>query len=74
MTNKTLEIKTRLQNISNELGGGETDMSYLSAKLAYPYGDSRAHEVLLQSLDRISRLRDDVLQADDGQMAVQDTR
>lgn len=58
MTNKTLEIKTKLQNISNELGGGETDMSYLAAKLAYPYGDRRAHDVLLQSLDRISRLRE----------------
>lgn len=58
MTDKTLAIKSKLQNISNELGGGETDMSYLSAKLAYPYGDSRAHDVLLQSLDRISRLRE----------------
>ena len=51
MTNKTLEIKIKL-------GGGETDMSYLAAKLAHPYGDRRAHDVLLQSLDRISRLRD----------------
>lgn len=58
MTDKTLEIKTKLQNISRELGCGETDMSYLSAKLAHPYGDSRAHDVLIQSLDRISRLRE----------------
>lgn len=58
MTDKTLAIKSKLQNISNELGGGETDMSYLSAKLAYPYGDSRVHDVLIQSLDKISRLRE----------------
>ena len=29
MTDKTLVIKSKLQNISTELGGGETDMSYL---------------------------------------------
>lgn len=58
MTDKTLAIKSKLQNISNELGGGETDMSYLAAKLAHPYGDRRAHDVLLQSLDRISKLRE----------------
>lgn len=58
MTNKTLEIKAKLQNISTELGGGETDMSYLSAKLTPPYGDSRTHDVLIQSLDRISQLRE----------------
>lgn len=58
MTDKTLVIKSKPQNISNELGGGETDMSYLAAKLAHPYGDRRAHDVLLQSLDRISRLRE----------------
>ncbi|WP_337740190.1 hypothetical protein [Acidaminococcus timonensis] len=65
MTNKTLEIKAKLQNISTELGGGETDMSYLAAKLAHPYGDRRAHDVLLQSLDRISRLRDYLKQQED---------
>lgn len=58
MTDKTLEIKTKLQNISNALGYCETDMSYLSAKLAPPYGDGRTHYVLIQSLDRISRLRE----------------
>ncbi|WP_270441152.1 hypothetical protein [Acidaminococcus provencensis] len=58
MTDKTLVIKSKLQNISNELGGGETDMSYLAAKLAPPYGDGRTHDVLIQSLDRISRLRE----------------
>lgn len=58
MTDKTVEIKTKLQNISNELGCGETDLSYLSAKLAPPYGASRTHDVLIQSLDRVSRLRE----------------
>lgn len=58
MTDQNLTLKTKLQNISNELGCGETDMSYLSAKLAPPYGDGRAHDVLIQSLDRISRLRE----------------
>ena len=58
MTDKTLVIKSKLQNISTELGGGETDMSYLAAKLAHPYGDRRAHDVLLQALDRISKLRE----------------
>lgn len=58
MTSRTLNIKTRLQNLSNTLGEGESDFSYMASKLTAADGDARLHDVLIQALDRISKLRE----------------
>lgn len=58
MKENTHRIKSMLQNIGSEFGDAETDFSYLPAKLTDKSGDARLHGVLLQSLDRISRMRE----------------
>lgn len=66
MTSKTLNIKTRLQNLSNTLGEGESDFSYMASKLTTTDGDARLHDVLIQSLDRISKMREQLKHEEDG--------
>jgi hypothetical protein len=54
----SLEIKTHLQNLSNEMGCVETELSYMAAKLNPSSTRSQKHDVLIQALDRISKLRE----------------
>lgn len=43
----SLEIKTHLQNLSNEMGCVEKEMSYMAAKLRPDSSDETTHDVLL---------------------------
>lgn len=58
MNDTLLKLKVNLQNISNELGTAEAEFSYLSVKLKPSSTRSQKHDVLIQALDRISKLRD----------------
>ena len=58
MIEEQRELKGRLQKISNELGTAEAEFSYLSVKLKPSSTRSQKHDVLIQALDRISKLRD----------------
>lgn len=51
-------LKGRLQNLSTELGTAEAEFSYLSVKIRPNSTRETQHEVMIQALDRISRLRE----------------
>ncbi len=58
MNDTLLELKVNLQNISNALGTAEAEFAYLSMKINPPATRSQEHDVLIQALDRISKLRE----------------
>lgn len=58
MNDTLLELKVNLQNISNELGTAEAEFAYLSMKINPSSTRSQKHDVLIQALDRISKLRE----------------
>lgn len=58
MIEEQRELKGRLQNISNELGTAEAEFSYLAVKIKPSSTRSQKHDVLIQALDRISKLRE----------------
>lgn len=58
MNDTLLELKVNLQNISNELGTAEAEFAYLSIKINTAATRSQKHDVLIQALDRISKLRE----------------
>ncbi|MDO5598432.1 MAG: hypothetical protein Q4F92_08885 [Acidaminococcus sp.] len=61
----SLEIKTHLQNLSNEMGCVETELSYMAAKLRPDSSDEATHDVLLQAIDRVSHTRDKLKDEED---------
>lgn len=61
----SLEIKTHLQNLSNEMGCVETELSYMAAKLRPDSSDETTHDVLLQAIDRVSHTRDKLKDEED---------
>lgn len=61
----SLEIKTYLQNMSNEMGCVETELSYMAAKLRPDSSDEMTHDVLLQAIDRVSHTRDKLKDEED---------
>lgn len=58
MNDTLLDLKVNLQNISNELGTAEAEFAYLSTKINPTATRSQEHDVLIQALDRISKLRE----------------
>ncbi len=58
MNDSLLELKVNLQNISNALGTAEAEFAYLSMKINPAATRSQEHDVLIQALDRISKLRE----------------
>lgn len=58
MNDTLLELKVNLQNISNALGTAEAEFAYLSMKIKPSSTRSQEHDVLIQVLDRISKLRE----------------
>jgi len=53
-----LQVKGILQNLGDKTGCAETEFSYLSVKLKPSSTRSQKHDVLIQALDRISKLRE----------------
>lgn len=54
----SLEIKTHLQNLSNEMRSAESELNYLASKIKSGTGNATTHDVLIMAIDRISRTRD----------------
>jgi|GEM_PF-708564 len=52
------ELQGRLQNLSTELGTAEAEFAHLSVKIRPNSTRETQHEVMIQALDRISRLRE----------------
>lgn len=52
------EIKSHLQNLSDEMRSTESELNYLVAKLKLGTSSETTHDVLIMAIDRISRTRD----------------
>lgn len=53
----SLEIKTHLQNLSNEMGCVEPEFSYLAAKIRTDTSDEDLKQILLQGIQRCSTVK-----------------
>lgn len=60
-----LALLAILQNMSNEMGCVETELSYMAAKLRPDSSDEMTHDVLLQAIDRVSHTRDKLKDEED---------
>lgn len=59
------ELKGRLQNLSNDLGSVEADFSCMAFKLRPTSNASQKHDILIQTLDKISKLRERLKQEEE---------
>lgn len=61
----SFEIKTRLQNLSNEMRSAESELNYLASKIKPGTDDETTHDVLIMAIDRVSRTRDKMKDEED---------
>lgn len=52
------EIKSHLQNLSDEMRSAESELNYLASKIKPGTGNATTHDVLIMAIDRVSRTRD----------------
>jgi hypothetical protein len=58
MSEEYLGLKVHLQNLSNEAGRFEADLSCMAYKIRPDSRKDTVHDVLIQSLGRISEVRE----------------
>lgn len=59
------EIKSHLQNLSDEMRSAESELNYLASKIKQGTGNATTHEVLIRAIGRVSRTRDKMKDEED---------
>lgn len=59
------EIKSHLQNLSDEMRSAESELNYLASKIKQGTGNATTHDVLIMAIDRVSHTRDKLKDEED---------